>query len=84
MTFLARSVRGAAATTTLPLMACFASAEQLPAPASAQMVTTDQLFMMIFADQGGAVGFQRIMMAIHLKTVKSQLDRDAGILERNF
>jgi len=46
-------------------------------------VSSEQLFLMMFVDQGRTIGYQRLLAGIHLDTVKAELDRDRAILEQN-
>ena len=46
-------------------------------------VTSEQLFLMMFVDQGRAIGYQRMLAGIQLDTVRAELKRDRAILERN-
>jgi hypothetical protein len=59
---------------------------QAAPPAHAQNaavpVTHDQLFLMMFVDQGRSIGYQRMLAGIQLDTVKAELERDRAILER--
>ena len=43
----------------------------------------EQLFVLMFVDQGRAYGYQVMMARIQLDTVRSELERDAALLERN-
>lgn len=56
-------------------------------PARAQdsgtSVTSEQLFLMLFVDQGRTIGYQRMMAGIQLDTVRAELERDRAILARN-
>jgi len=55
-----------------------ATAQESDAP-----VTTEQLFLMMFVDQGRTIGYQRMLAGIQLETVRAELERDQAILERN-
>jgi len=44
-------------------------------------VSNEQLFLMLFVDQGRTIGYQRLLAGIHLDTVKAELERDKAILE---
>jgi hypothetical protein len=43
----------------------------------------EQLFVLMFVDQGRSYGYQTMMARIHLDTVKAELERDATMFERN-
>ncbi len=47
-------------------------------------VTSEQLFLMMFVDQGRSIGYQRMLAGIQLETVRAELERDQAILERNL
>ena len=47
-------------------------------------MTSEQLFLMMFVDQGRSIGYQRMLAGIQLDTVRAELERDAAILERNL
>jgi len=48
-----------------------------------ELVTDDQLAVLLFVDQGRSFGYQTMMARIQLAKVKAELDRDRAILERN-
>ncbi|WP_171096798.1 hypothetical protein [Ruegeria sp. HKCCD7255] len=79
-----RAVRASAIATSLVLASSWVSAQEAAQLDTGAPVTNDQIFMMIFADQGRSVGFQSMIMAIQLETLKAQVDRDAAILARNL
>lgn len=45
-------------------------------------LTTEQLLLMMFVDQGRTVGYQRLLASIQLDTIKAELERDHAILEQ--
>ena len=55
-----------------------ASPEESGAPLS-----TEQLGVLLFVDQGRSFGYQTMMARIQLDTVRAQLERDRKILEQN-
>jgi hypothetical protein len=56
------------------------------APASAQApeapVSGQQLFLMMFVDQGRSIGYQRMLAGIELEAARARLERDRAILEQ--
>jgi hypothetical protein len=46
-------------------------------------ITSEQLAVLMFVDQGRAYGFQRMLARIQLDTVQAELERDQAILEQN-
>lgn len=46
-------------------------------------LSTEQLGVLLFVDQGRSFGFQTMMARIQLDTVRAQLERDRKILEQN-
>ncbi|NOD65897.1 MULTISPECIES: hypothetical protein [unclassified Ruegeria] len=79
-----RLVGASIITATLAIASPWVSAQEAAQPDKGAPVTNDQIFMMMFADQGRSVGFQSMLIAIHLETLKAQVDRDAAILARNL
>jgi len=46
-------------------------------------VTDEQVYVMMFVDQGRSYGYQTMMARIQLDKVQAELERDAAILEEN-
>lgn len=74
-----RQVLNAAAVAVFGALAAQPAAAQGPE----MPVTSEQLFLMMFVDQGRTIGYQRMLAGIQLETVRAELERDAAILERN-
>jgi outer membrane protein TolC len=73
-----RVLRAALVASSVALAGHPAAGEEAGTPVSSQ-----QLFLMMFVDQGRTIGYQRLLAGIHLDTVKAELDRDRAILEQN-
>jgi hypothetical protein len=56
-------------------------------PAVAQSTETplsqEQLFVMMYTDQGRTIGYQRLLASIELDKIKAELERDHALLEQN-
>jgi hypothetical protein len=76
--FLNRFCNAAAVVLFIALSVQPAQAQESQTP-----VTSEQLFLMLFVDQGRTIGYQRMLAGIQLDTVRAELERDAAILERN-
>jgi len=50
---------------------------------TATPLTDEQVYVMMFVDQGRSYGYQTMMARIQVETVKAQLARDAAILAQN-
>ena len=71
--------RTAAAVLMLAALAVKPACAQEPATP----VTSEQIFLMMFVDQGRSIGYQRMLAGIQLDVVQAELERDAAILARN-
>jgi len=51
---------------------------------SATPLSNEQLYVMMYIDQGRSYGYQTMMARIQLDTVRAELERDQKILQRNL
>lgn len=57
--------------------------QPVQAQESGAPLTDEQVYVMMFVDQGRSYGYQTMMARIQLDTVRAQLARDAAILAQN-
>jgi hypothetical protein len=46
-------------------------------------LSQEQLFVMMYTDQGRTIGYQRLLASIELDKIKAELERDHALLEQN-
>lgn len=63
------------------LLACAVLPARAQEPATP--VTNEQVYVLMFVDQGRSYGYQTMMARIQLDTVRAELERDSAILAQN-
>ena len=59
------------------------AAQPTHAQDAAAPITSEQLYVLMFVDQGRSYGYQRMLAQIQLETVQAELERDRAILAQN-